>query len=308
MGIRVEGCEVQTGKVRDMPLFETEALPVCSDRLSGFDVVVKTPIPDKGRLLNAMTEFWYPKTAHIIQNCFLSTEMEEFEKRIEVGEWARYINNRSMLVRRATPLLIECVVRGFLYGSGLKDYKATGSICGIKLPEGMREADKFHEPIFTPSDKAPKGKHDTNITFQQACDIVGEKLARRVREISLELYKFAYDYALKRGIIIADVKFEFGLIGDQLFLIDEVFTCDSTRMWPVGDYEPGRSQSSFDKQYVRDYLQSLCDRGIWNKTYDDVPELPEEVVRNTTMKYQEALRIITGPELSSVRIPAYLKN
>jgi phosphoribosylaminoimidazole-succinocarboxamide synthase len=222
----------------------------------------------------------------------ISTSMHEISKRINVDNFGDLLEGRSMLVRKATPLKIECVVRGYISGSGWKEYKQLGTICGIKLPSGLVESDKLPEPIFTPSTKAPAGEHDENISFEEACKIIGEDLAVKVRDLSLALYNFGYEYALERGIIIADTKFEFGILNGEVILIDEVLTPDSSRFWPVATYKPGGAQESFDKQYVRDYLQQLCNEGKWDKTNKNVPELPRDVVEVTTKKYLEALRIL----------------
>jgi phosphoribosylaminoimidazole-succinocarboxamide synthase len=276
------------GKVRDIYDLGDRLLIVASDRLSAFDVVLPTPIPDKGRVLTQISVFWFETLRDIVPHHVVSTT--EFPR--ELAPYEDQLRGRAMLVRKTQPLPIECVVRGYLSGSGWKDYKMTGGICGIPLPPGLRESEKLPEPIFTPATKAQSG-HDENISFSDAAARVGQRIAERVREISLDIYRRATELAAARGILIADTKFEFGLDGNALIWIDEALTPDSSRFWPGEGYAPGRSQPSFDKQYVRDYLERIG----WAKTPPG-PELPTDVVEATSRKYREAYRRITGRELS----------
>jgi len=275
------------GKVRDLYDLGDRLLIVATDRLSAFDVVLPTPIPDKGRVLTQLSLFWFDKLRGVIPNHVLSST--GFPAPFDA--FADLLRGRTMLVRRARPLLVECVVRGYLSGSGWKDYRAAGKICGIALPAGLRESERLPEPIFTPSTKVAKG-HDENISFDQAVALVGGALAERVRDISLEIYRRAAAYAEPRGILLADTKFEFGLIGDELIWIDEALTPDSSRFWPAEGYQPGRAQPSYDKQFVRDYLERIG----WNKQPPG-PELPPDVVTATRAKYREAYRQLAGREL-----------
>jgi phosphoribosylaminoimidazole-succinocarboxamide synthase len=276
------------GKVRDIYDCGDKLLIVATDRLSAFDVVLPTPIPDKGRVLTQLSLFWFETLRDIVPNHIVSaTEFPE-----EFVPFKSQLAGRAMLVSKTEPLAIECVVRGYVSGSGWKDYQATGKICGISLPAGLREADKLPEPIFTPATKATTG-HDENISFAQAAEIVGREVADRVRALSLEIYGRASELAAARGIIIADTKFEFGITGGEIIWIDEALTPDSSRFWPADGYAPGRAQPSFDKQYVRDYLERIG----WSKT-PPPPELPADVVAATTAKYREAYRRLTGSELS----------
>ena len=275
------------GKVRDLYDLGDRLLIVATDRLSAFDVVLPTPIPDKGRVLTQLSLFWFDKLRGVIPNHVLSST--GFPAPFDA--FADLLRGRTMLVRRARPLLVECVVRGYLSGSGWKDYRAAGKICGIALPAGLRESERLPEPIFTPSTKVAKG-HDENISFDQAVALVGGALAERVRDVSLEIYRRAAAYAEPRGILLADTKFEFGLIGDELIWIDEALTPDSSRFWPAEGYQPGRAQPSYDKQFVRDYLERIG----WNKQPPG-PELPQDVVTATRAKYREAYRQLAGREL-----------
>ncbi len=275
------------GKVRDIYDLGDRLLIVATDRLSAFDVVLPTPIPDKGRVLTQLSLFWFNLLRDVIPNHVLSgadfpAPLDAFRDELE---------GRSMLVRKTKPLSIECVVRGYLSGSGWKDYRATGRVCGIALPSGLRESDRIPEPIFTPATKAMTG-HDENISFDEAAACVGGSLAERVRSVSLDIYRRAAAYAEPRGIILADTKFEFGLLGDELIWIDEALTPDSSRFWPAAGYKPGGPQPSFDKQYVRDYLERIG----WNKQAPG-PELPADVVAATHAKYREAYRLLVGREL-----------
>jgi len=275
------------GKVRDIYDLGDKLLIVATDRLSAFDVVLPTPIPDKGRVLTQLSAFWFEKLHNIVPHHLLTTT--EFTG--ELAPHAETLRGRAMLVRKTEPLPVECVVRGYLSGSGWKEYKTSGRVCGIPLPVGLRESDELPEPIFTPATKAQTG-HDENISFAQMAQIVGDGLALRLREVSLEIYRRAAAYAAARGIIIADTKFEFGLMGDDLIWIDEALTPDSSRFWPADQYEPGKGQPSFDKQFVRDYLERIG----WSKQ-PPAPALPPDVVAATSEKYREAYRRLTGQEL-----------
>ena len=313
--------KLKSGKVREVfdlaPLRAGQGdmlLFVATDRLSAFDVVLPDPIPEKGRVLTALSEFWFKKTAHIVENHFITSDYDKIvaalhERRGEAAVtdrcYSESLRGRSMLVRKCKPLPIECVVRGYLAGSGWKEYKQSRTVCGIHLPDGLVESSKLAKPIFTPATKAETG-HDENISFDRAAGIVGSTLAARVRELALALYNFAADYARQHGIIIADTKFEFGAVesaipadpgrgespgtGDatSLLLIDEALTPDSSRFWPADSYEPGKPQPSFDKQFVRDYLETLD----WNKTPPG-PKLPDAIIRKTSEKYLEALTRLT---------------
>jgi len=278
------------GKVRDIyAVGNDKMLIVTSDRLSAFDVVLADPIPDKGRVLNEMANFWFGKLGHIVPNQLTGIDPETVVQEKEKNE----VRGRSVVVKKLRPLPIEAVVRGYIIGSGWKDYQKTGKVCGIELPKGLQQAQKLPEPIFTPATKAETG-HDENISFEEAAKLVGQGDAEKVRDISIRLYKEASEYAAKKGIIIADTKFEFGLDSKgQIVLIDEVLTADSSRFWPADSYRVGMSPPSFDKQYVRDYLETLD----WDKT-PPPPKLPAEVIRKTSEKYREALERLTGRKLS----------
>ena len=275
------------GKVRDIYDAGDKLLIVATDRLSAFDVILPTPIPDKGRVLTQLSLFWFDLLRDVIPNHVLSAT----EVPASFEAYREELAGRSMLVRKTEPLPIECVVRGYVSGSGWKDYRATGQICGIALPAGLRESDRLPEPIFTPATKAATG-HDENISFERAASLIGNERARQVRDVSLEIYRRAASYAEPRGILLADTKFEFGMVEDQLIWIDEALTPDSSRFWPAAQYKPSGPQPSFDKQFVRDYLESIR----WPKTPPG-PELPPEVVAATRGKYREAYRILTGREL-----------
>jgi len=275
------------GKVRDIYDAGDKLLIVATDRLSAFDVILPTPIPDKGRVLTQLSLFWFDLLRDVIPNHVLSAT--EFPAPFDT--YRDELAGRSMLVRKTIPLPIECVVRGYVSGSGWKDYRASRKICGIALPAGLRESDRLPQPIFTPATKAATG-HDENISFERAASVIGNERAQRVREVSLEIYRRAAAYAEPRGILLADTKFEFGLLNDELIWIDEALTPDSSRFWPAAHYKPGGPQPSFDKQFVRDYLESIR----WPKTPPG-PELPPEVVAATRDKYREAYRILTGREL-----------
>ncbi len=278
------------GKVRDIyAVGSDKMLIVTSDRLSAFDVVLSDPIPDKGRVLNEMANFWFGKLGHIVPNQLTGIDPESVVSAAEKSQ----VHGRAVVVKKLKPVPIEAVVRGYIIGSGWKDYQKTGRVCGIELPSGLQQAQKLPEPIFTPATKAETG-HDENISFAQAVKLIGQPLAEKVREISIRLYREASEYAAKKGILIADTKFEFGLDDqNQLVLIDEVLTADSSRFWPADSYKVGISPPSFDKQYVRDYLETLD----WNKT-PPAPKLPAEVIRKTSEKYREALQRLTGRTLA----------
>jgi len=275
------------GKVRDIYDLGDKLLIVATDRLSAFDVVLPTPIPDKGRVLTQLSLFWFDLLKDVIPNHVLSAT--DFPAPFDAHR--EELAGRSMVVRKTQPLAIECVVRGYVSGSGWKDYRSTGKICGIALPQGLRESDRLPEALFTPSTKATSG-HDENISFEQAATLIGKDLAARVRDVSLEIYRRAAAYAEPRGVILADTKFEFGLLNNELIWIDEALTPDSSRFWPAGQYKPGGAQPSFDKQFVRDYLERIQ----WPKTPPG-PDLPSDVVAATRAKYREAYRILVGHEL-----------
>ncbi|HXN70972.1 MAG TPA: phosphoribosylaminoimidazolesuccinocarboxamide synthase [Candidatus Acidoferrales bacterium] len=275
------------GKVRDIYEVGDRLLIVATDRLSAFDVVLPTPIPDKGRVLTQLSLFWFNRLADVVPNHVLTAE--NFDG--ELTPFKASLEGRAMLVRKTDPIQIECVVRGYISGSGWKDYQKTGKICGISLPSGMRESDQLPEPIFTPSTKATSG-HDENISFEETISRIGRPLAERLRDTSLKIYRLASEHAAARGIIIADTKFEFGLIGNEMIWIDEALTPDSSRFWPADQYIPGKAQPSFDKQFVRDYLERIG----WNKQPPG-PALPPEVVTGTQQKYRDAFQQITGHSL-----------
>ena len=278
---------IKRGKVRDMYDLGDQLLMVASDRVSAFDVVMPEPIPDKGIILNQVSLFWFAAMADIVPNHVISGQVADYPDACQAH--AGLLAGRSMLVRKTRPLTIECVVRGYITGSGWKSYQKSGEVCGIALPPGLVESQKLPEPIFTPSTKEELGQHDINIDFDEACRRVGRNLAERVRDISLALYRKGSQMALDKGIVIADTKFEFGLLDDQLTLIDEVLTPDSSRFWPLATYRPGGAQESFDKQYLRDYLLSIQ----WDQQ-PPAPHLPREVIQRTRAKYIEALRLLTG--------------
>jgi phosphoribosylaminoimidazole-succinocarboxamide synthase len=276
------------GKVRDIYDLGDRLLIVATDRLSAFDVVLPTPIPDKGKVLTQLSLFWFEKLADVVPHHVITAA--NFTG--ELVPYAASLEGRAMLVKRTEPIPIECVVRGYISGSGWKDYQKTGAICGVPLPAGLKESQKLPEPIFTPSTKATTG-HDENISFEEAASRIGRSLAERVRDTSLTLYKRGAEHAAENGIILADTKFEFGLLNGQMIWIDEALTPDSSRFWPSAEYAPGKSQASFDKQYVRDYLERIG----WNKQ-PPAPELPPDIVSATTEKYREAYQLITGHALT----------
>jgi phosphoribosylaminoimidazole-succinocarboxamide synthase len=284
------GIQLQArGKVRDVYAAGKFLVIVATDRLSAFDYILPTPIPDKGKVLTALTIFWLDLLHSLIPNHFVSADVKDYPPEFHV--YRDQLEGRSMLVHRAKMIEVECVARGYLSGSGWKDYRRDGMVCGIPLPPGLRESDRLPEPIFTPATKAQSG-HDENIGFETVSSQLGQPLASHLRDVTLEIYDRASRYAETRGIIIADTKFEFGFLGDQLTLADEVLTPDSSRFWPRASYQPGGPQPSFDKQYVRDYLESIH----WNKQ-PPAPELPPQVIEQTSEKYREAYRVLTGNTL-----------
>ena len=273
------------GKVRDVYEVDDKLLLIVTDRISAFDYVLHEPIPHKGIFLTQISKFWFDFFKNTVENQVISTEISGFPE--EIKSYQDILKGRTMLVKKAEAFPIECIVRGYISGSAWKSYQNDNSVCGIKLPIGMQESEKFDEPLFTPSTKAETG-HDINISYDKMKQIIGKEDAEKIKEISLKIYNEGSDYARKKGIIIADTKFEFGKIGDTIILIDEVLTPDSSRFWPADQYEPGKSQPSFDKQYVRDYLTSTG----WDKN-SSPPHLPEEVVSETQKKYQDAYEKIT---------------
>jgi phosphoribosylaminoimidazole-succinocarboxamide synthase len=278
---------IKRGKVRDIYDLGETLLMVASDRISAFDVVMPDPVPDKGIILTQISLYWFEIMKPIIENHVISADINDYP--VVCRPHAETLRGRSMLVKKTEPLSIECVVRGYISGSGWKSYQETGSICGIQLPGSLRESDQLPEPIFTPSTKEELGAHDINIDFAEAGKRIGSELAAKVKDLSLSIYKKGSEMALEKGIIIADTKFEFGLLGDKLILIDEVLTPDSSRFWPKDAYQPGGSQQSYDKQYLRDHLLSVN----WNKQ-PPAPSLPQDIIRNTRKKYLEALTQLTG--------------
>jgi phosphoribosylaminoimidazole-succinocarboxamide synthase len=278
------------GKVRDIYDLGDRLLIVATDRMSAFDVVMPNPIPDKGRILTQLSRFWFDLTREIISNHVISTKVEEYPQ--ECRAYQEDLRDRSMLVVKTEVLPVECVVRGYLAGSGWEEYQKTGEICGISLPKGLVESSKLEEPIFTPSTKAEQGLHDENISFKKMEEIVGKDLAQRLRAVTVAVYQKARDFAEHRGILIADTKMEFGIKDGKLILIDELLTPDSSRFWPKDGYRPGGSQKSFDKQFLRDYLLSIK----WNKT-PPAPELPEDIIKKTRKKYLEAYERLVGKPL-----------
>lgn len=274
---------VNRGKVRDIYDLGEHLLIVATDRISAFDVVMPNPVPDKGRVLTQLSKFWFRQMESMVPHHLVSTEVHDYPK--SCHKYCQDLKERSMLVKKAKPLPVECIVRGYLSGSGWQDYKREGKICGISLPNGLVESAKLDQPIFTPSTKAQSGIHDENVDYEAFRNIVGEKLAAHIRNISLRIYSKALDIADNNGIIIADTKLEFGLCDGQLFLIDELLTPDSSRFWPKDHYRPGGSQKSFDKQFLRDYLISIR----WNRK-PPAPEIPQEIINKTRDRYLEALR------------------
>lgn len=281
------------GKVRDIYDTGDNLLMVATDRISAFDYILPDEIPFKGEILNRISEFWFKKFANIVPNHLVSIDTADFPA--EYAEYADYLAGRSMLVKKAEPIMVECIVRGYLTGSGKKTYDEDGTVCGIKLPEGLVEASKLPEPLFTPSTKAAIGDHDENISYERCVELVGEDIASQLRDLSLKIYTAAAEYAATRGIIIADTKFEFGIIDGKVTLIDECLTPDSSRFWPADTYEEGKVQPSYDKQYVRNWLKAN-----WDMT-GDAPHLPAEVIEGTSARYREAYEIITGEKFESMK-------
>lgn len=281
------------GKVRDIYDAGENLLMVATDRISAFDFILPDEIPFKGEVLNRISAFWFDKFADIVPNHLVSIDPADFPE--EFAEYRDYLAGRAMLVKKAQTIPIECIVRGYLTGSGKKTYDENGTVCGIQLPEGLTEASKLPEPLFTPSTKAVIGDHDENISFERCCEIVGEDIATQIRDLSLNLYKAAAEYAATRGIIIADTKFEFGVIDGKVTLIDECLTPDSSRFWPAASYEEGKIQPSYDKQFVRNWLKAN-----WDMT-GETPHLPAEVVDGTSERYREAFQIITGSQFTSMK-------
>lgn len=277
---------VRRGKVRDVYEVEDYLLIVATDRVSAFDVVLLNGIPDKGKVLTQISLYWFGQMEDIIENHIVATDVKDYPQILH--KYKDILEGRSMLVKRARPMPVECIVRGYLSGSGWKEYKEKGTVCGIKLPEGLVESSRLDEPIFTPSTKAEEG-HDINISFDEMKKIVCDEIAERLKDSALSVYKKAREMAEKKGIIIADTKMEFGMYNDELILIDELLTPDSSRFWSIKDYQPGRGQDSFDKQIVRDYLLTLD----WNQTYPG-PVLPDDIMAKTAARYREILEIITG--------------
>lgn len=281
------------GKVRDIYDAGENLLMVATDRISAFDFILPDEIPFKGEVLNRISAFWFDKFADIVPNHLVSIDPADFPE--EFAEYRDYLAGRTMLVKKAQTIPIECIVRGYLTGSGKKTYDENGTVCGIQLPEGLTEASKLPEPLFTPSTKAAIGDHDENISFERCCEIVGEDIAAQIRDLSLKIYKAAAEYAATRGIIIADTKFEFGVIDGKVTLIDECLTPDSSRFWPAASYEEGKIQPSYDKQFVRNWLKAN-----WDMT-GETPHLPAEVIDGTSERYREAFQIITGSQFTSMK-------
>lgn len=281
------------GKVRDIYDAGENLLMVATDRISAFDYILPDEIPFKGEVLNRISAFWFDKFADIVPNHLVSIDPADFPE--EFAEYRDYLAGRAMLVKKAQTIPIECIVRGYLTGSGKKTYDENGTVCGIQLPEGLTEASKLPEPLFTPSTKAEIGDHDENISFERCCEIVGEDIAEQIRDLSLKIYKAAAEYAATRGIIIADTKFEFGVIDGKVTLIDECLTPDSSRFWPAASYEEGKVQPSYDKQFVRNWLKAN-----WDMT-GETPHLPAEVIDGTSERYREAFQIITGSQFTSMK-------
>lgn len=281
------------GKVRDIYDAGENLLMVATDRISAFDFILPDEIPFKGEVLNRISAFWFDKFADIVPNHLVSIDPADFPE--EFAEYRDYLAGRAMLVKKAQTIPIECIVRGYLTGSGKKTYDENGTVCDIQLPEGLTEASKLPEPLFTPSTKAEIGDHDENISFERCCEIVGEDIATQIRDLSLKIYKAAAEYAATRGIIIADTKFEFGVIDGKVTLIDECLTPDSSRFWPAASYEEGKIQPSYDKQFVRNWLKAN-----WDMT-GETPHLPAEVIDGTSERYREAFQIITGSQFTSMK-------
>tara|TARA_B100000427_G_scaffold139153_1_gene115722 strand:+ start:13452 stop:14342 length:891 start_codon:yes stop_codon:yes gene_type:complete len=277
----------KTGKVRSVFDFGDTLLIVASDRVSAFDFILPTGIPGKGAVLTTLSELWFNKTNQLVKNHLITTDVTQFPA--ETKPYHEFLEGRSMLVKKTELVPIECVVRGYLIGSGWKDYQATGKVCGIDLPEGLKQAGKLETPIFTPAFKAEQGDHDENISFEKMSELIGEALAEKLKDISMKLYEFGRDYAQERGIILADTKFEFGLLNDEIILIDEVLTPDSSRYWAQSEYQEGISPPSYDKQIVRDYLANCG----WDKK-EPIPNLPESVIQKVADKYYEVETLLSN--------------
>lgn len=274
------------GKVRDVYDLGESLLVIATDRISAFDVIMPNPVPSKGHILSSISSFWFDKTRHIIQNHLITSVVDKFPE--VCRPFTEMLRGRSMIVRKTQALPIECIVRGYIAGSGWNEYQKSGAICGIELPRGLRESQRLPSPLFTPSTKAEQG-HDQNITFAEVERLVGPDVAHEVKQAAIQIYTYAHDYASQRGIIIADTKMEFGILNGELLLIDELLTPDSSRFWPAGEYQPGRSQTSYDKQFLRDFLMASG----WNKQ-PPAPFLPEEIVQKTALKYQQAYDQLTS--------------
>lgn len=281
---------LKRGKVRDIYDLGDKLLMIATDRISAFDVVMPDPIPGKGKILSGISLFWFDAIKSLVNNHLISSNVNEYPA--ECRKYSKELDGRSMLVKKAETIPIECVVRGYLSGSGWSSYQEHGEICGIRLPKGLQESDKLPEPLFTPSTKEEVGTHDINIDFDETVKRIGRKSAERIKELSIQIYMKGSKLAAEKGIIIADTKFEFGIVGKEIIIIDEVLTPDSSRFWPKDSYKPGGSQLSFDKQYLRDYLIAIK----WNRK-PPAPSLPKEVIDNTLGKYMEALKRLTGAEL-----------
>ena len=282
---------VKRGKVRDVYEIDDKLLIVVSDRMSAFDVVMDDPIPDKGKILTGISNFWFENLESVVENHVISTNPEDYPE--PCLKYKNELKGRSMLVKKADPLPVECIVRGYISGSGWKEYTSKGNICNIPLPEGLVESDKLPEPIFTPSTKAEQGEHDENISYEKVIEILGQETAEKIKNLSLKIYEYGRELAAGKGIIIADTKFEFGFVDNRLILIDEVLTPDSSRFWPMGTYKPGGPQQSFDKQFLRDYLSGLD----WPKQ-PPPPRLPQDIIDKTRARYLEALKNLTGKGLN----------
>lgn len=281
---------VRQGKVRDIFEADDALLMVTTDRLSAFDVVLPDAIPDKGKVLNQISVFWFKQMEKIVKNHIITTNVTEYPD--EFKPYAEALEKRSMLVKKAEPLSIECIVRGYISGSGWKSYQKEGHVCGIDLPKGLKESDKLETPLFTPSTKAEVGDHDINISFEEAVNIIGRETAEKLKNLSLEIYNTGAEYARTKGIIIADTKFEFGMLDGEIILIDEILTPDSSRFWPADDYEAGRGQNSFDKQYVRDWLLNSG----WDKTPPG-PKLPQDIIDTTANTYKDIYTRLTNEDI-----------
>lgn len=278
------------GKVRDIYEIDDSLLMITSDRLSAFDVVLPDPIPEKGSVLTQISVFWFNKFKNIVKNHLISADVDQYPEQLK--KYSDILRNRSMLVKKAKPLPVECIVRGYISGSGWKSYQEEGHVCGITLPSGLKESDKLPEPLFTPSTKADVGDHDINISFEDTINLIGKEKAEKLKDLSLTIYNTGAQIANEKGIIIADTKFEFGILEDEIILIDEVLTPDSSRFWSKALFSPGKSQKSYDKQTVRDWLTNSG----WNKKAP-APKLPDEIIKNTSGTYKEIFKLLTGQDL-----------